>query len=330
MGSVDATQAAVVGWIRNIIAVIALLLGFFIWSFTPSKLFLPQTPAFAVPIANPPAGMSIAALPAGEVKDRAIFAYRGGRWSDERKFSMGGILVRHPRGMLLFDAGFGSRIATHVATLDFITKQTAHYRKGTPVVQQLAAAGIDPMQLQAVVLTHAHWDHVSGLDDMREVPVWVSRPELDYIHNGANATALVRSFGALHYVPYDFPDGAYLGFSQSRDVYGDGSVVLVPAAGHTPGSIIAFITLPNGNRYALVGDLVWQKEGIELPAERPWPVRLIVDSSASAVRTNIVHMRQLLARFPSLVIVPAHDARVWSTLPKLQPERERVPVAGPE
>lgn len=318
------------GWIRNIFAVIALLLGFFIWSFTPSKLFLPQAPAFSVPQANPPAGLSIAALPAGEVKDRAIFAYRGGRWSDERAFAMGGILVRHPRGMLLFDTGFGSRIETHVATLDFVTKQTAHYRKGVPVVQQLKAAGIDPMQLQGVVPTHAHWDHVSGLDDMREVPVWVTRRELDYIREGGRATALVRSFGSLHFVPYDFPDGGYLGFPESRDVYGDGSVVIVPAPGHTPGSIITFITLANGTRYALVGDLVWQKEGIELPAERPWPIRLIVDSSSAQVRENIVHMRQLLARFPSLVIVPAHDARVWSTLPKLQPERERVPVAGPE
>lgn len=304
-------------WIRNILALIALLLGFFIWSFTPSKLFMPAAVPYVLPQASPPARMSIAALRAGEVSDRAIFAFRGGRWSDQRAFAMGGILVRHPRGVLLFDTGFGARVDQHVASLDFMTKQTAHYRKGTPVAVQLKAAGIEPRQLQAVVLTHAHWDHVSGLDDLRGVPVWVTRPELDFIHDGGRASSLARSFGALDYVPFDFPNGPYLGFASSRDVYGDGSVVLVPAYGHTPGSIIAFIALPNGSRYALVGDLVWQKEGVELPAERPWPVRLLVDGDSAQVREVIVHMRQIVDRIPSMVVVPAHDARVWSSLPKL-------------
>jgi glyoxylase-like metal-dependent hydrolase (beta-lactamase superfamily II) len=56
--------------------------------------------------------------------------------------------------------------------------------------------------------------------------------------------------------------GPYLGFPRSHDVYGDGSIVCVPAPGHTPGSIIVFVTLPNNVRYALVGDLVWQREGL--------------------------------------------------------------------
>jgi N-acyl homoserine lactone hydrolase len=304
-------------WIRNLVAVVALLLGFFIWSFTPTKLFLPVAKPFPTPHASPPAEMSIAAILTGEVHDRAIFAYRGGHWSDQRTFAMGGLLVRHPRGNLLFDAGFGSRVDAHVASLDFATQQTAHYTKGKPILPQLTAAGIEPHALRAVVLTHAHWDHVSGVEDLNGLPIWVTRPELDFIRHGGTATSLARSFSSAKYVPYDFPNGPYLGFPRSRDVYGDGSVVIVPAPGHTPGSIIAFLSLPNGAKYALVGDLVWQKEGVELPAERPWPVRLLVDYNAAQVREGIVHMRQIVDQFPSMVVVPAHDARVWGSLPKL-------------
>jgi glyoxylase-like metal-dependent hydrolase (beta-lactamase superfamily II) len=38
--------------------------------------------------------------------------------------------------------------------------------------------------------------------------------------------------------------------------------VIVPARGHTPGSVVMFITLSGGARYAFVGDLVWQLEGL--------------------------------------------------------------------
>ncbi|HKP60411.1 MAG TPA: MBL fold metallo-hydrolase [Polyangiales bacterium] len=304
-------------WLRNAAAVLALLIGFLGWSLMPSKLHVRAAGKFDVPHAEPPEGMSIAALVSGETHARAIFAYRGGGWSDVRSFPMGGILVRHPGGSLLFDAGFGSRIDEHVAGMNFFTRSLATYSKGEPVAAQLKAAGIAPQSLKAVVLTHAHWDHVSGLEDFRGVPVWLPAAELEFIKTGGDATELARRLGKLNYVSYDFPDGAYLGFTRSRDVFGDGSVVIVPAPGHTPGSVITFLTLPGNIRYALVGDLIWQKEGIDLPAERPWPMRLLVDEDPTQVRELILQMQQITRRFPSMVIVPAHDARVWSGLPKL-------------
>jgi glyoxylase-like metal-dependent hydrolase (beta-lactamase superfamily II) len=78
-----------------------------------------------------------------------------------------------------------------------------------------------------------------------------------------------RLFTGIRYEEYGFEGGPYLGFPQSHDVYGDGSIVVVPAPGHTPGNVIIFVTLRNGTRYAFVGDLVWQLEGITLREERP-------------------------------------------------------------
>ncbi len=99
-------------------------------------------------------------------------------------------------------------------------------------------------------------------------------------------------------------------------MFGDGSIVLVPAPGHTPGSIIAFLALPSGKRFALVGDLVWQKEGVELPAERPWLSRSLADTDPAGVRRWIVLMHQIQIAMPDLVIVPAHDSRVLERLAK--------------
>lgn len=285
------------------------------WSFTPATLSVSPLQEDNLPNATPPAGMSLSSLPTGTMKSRAALAYRGGRFADEREFSMTAVLVRHPRGDLLFDTGFGRHLDQHLAMQRALARATTTFSKGIPAADQLSARGFDIGKLAGVVLTHAHWDHVSGLDSLPGVPVWVNAAERDFIDDGGDMTSVARSIGKLDFKLYRFSDKPYLGFTQSLDVWGDGSIVLVPAAGHTPGSVIAFIALPSGARYALLGDLVWQTEGIDLPAERPWITRVLVDVDAQAVRQNIEHVAAIHRRFPQIGMIPAHDARAMSALP---------------
>lgn len=299
-----------------LLAVFGTVLTILAWSFTPMALRVPdEPPTLAIPQAHPPAGVSLSALRAGKMFSLAMFAYRGGSPFDERVFGMGGILVRHPQGLLLFDSGFGAQVDEHFKTIPPLMQAVSKYEKETPVAMQLRAAGIEPSALKGIVLTHAHWDHVSGLPDLAGAPVWVSRAELNFIHSGDPAVALAHSFHGIDYRAYDFPNGAYLGFEHSYDVFGDGSVVLVPAPGHTPGSIIAFINTSDGRRYALIGDLAWQAEGVEIPAEKPWLSRDMVDADEARVRALLVQLHQLKRVMPDLQIVPAHDRRVWDGLP---------------
>lgn len=288
------------------------------YSHMPMPLPVGEAPQFDLPAAAPPPGMRLAVLHTGKMFSKAGFAYRGGNLLEPRVFGMAGVLVQHPKGNLLFDAGFGSRLDEHFKTIPPLMQLMSKYEKETTAAAQLHAAGIAPESLMGVVLTHAHWDHVSGLQDMPGVPVWVTRAEQDFINTDNPATTLARSFDALNYRLYEFSHGPYLGFDRSLDVFGDGSVVLVPVPGHTPGSIIAFVTLPEGQRYALVGDLVWQREGVQIPADRPWVSADMVDNDTDGVRRWIVHMHHLMQRMPELVIVPAHDRRVLETLPSLQ------------
>lgn len=310
---------------KKLLSLLGLLLvagaGALAWSFAPAKLDLGTAPQFELPAAQPPAGMRIAVLHAGKMLSKAGFAWRGGNLAEDRVFGMAGILVQHPAGNLLFDAGFGSRVDAQFKTTSLLMQTLSKYEKERTVAEQLSAAGVDAASLKGVVLTHAHWDHVSGLDDLRGVPVWVTQKELDFIRSGHEGASVAKSLGELNYRVYDFKDGPYLGFERSFDMFGDGSVVIVPTPGHTPGSNITFITMPDGVRYALVGDLVWQREGIELPAERPWMSSRLVDLDRAQVRKWIVHMHHLSKQIPGLVIVPAHDRRVLETLPGLGADR---------
>jgi glyoxylase-like metal-dependent hydrolase (beta-lactamase superfamily II) len=132
---------------------------------------------------------------------------------------------------------------------------------------------------------------------------------------------LMRSFSGLAIKEYPWDGGSYLGFARSHDFWGDGSVVAAWAPGHTPGSVVVFVNLPSGARFAFVGDLVWQREGIELPAERPWGARVVVDDDARLARANVTHMAQVHAAFPAIIMAPAHDARLSADIPTFPASR---------
>jgi len=183
-------------------------------------------------------------------------------------------------------------------------------------VDQLKAAGYDQKSLRAILLTHSHWDHVSGMPDFPGIPVWVTPQEREFIRK-SGPMDFCKLFTGIRYEEYGFEGGPYLGFPASHDVYGDGSIVVVPAFGHTPGSVIVFVTLANGTRYAFVGDLVYQLEGIMQREERPWLVRRDADTDAEGNRENLLRMIALKERLPELIIVPAHDMRGFAQIPPL-------------
>lgn len=294
--------------------VVALL---FANTFRAAPLPVPAPLTGPAPPASPPVGMTIHQLPTGTTHRNAAFAYRGGSFGDKREFAMTAVLVKHPRGDLLVDTGLGRNADAHLRTMPAWFRAITRHVRERPAADQLADAGYDKKSLRAILITHAHWDHVSGIPDFPGTPVWVTAEERRFIQEGGWISALARSFSGVRYEEYDFERGAYLGFPRSHDVYGDGAIVVVPAPGHTPGSVIVFLTLPEGRRYALVGDLVWQLEGISLREERPWLQRTLADSDASRVRETLSRMSAIAARFPELVLVPAHDQRGFAGMPRL-------------
>ena len=82
----------------------------------------------SLPLASPPAEMTISALPTGSMSSKALFAFRGGGFGDDRAFTMTAFLVRHPRGDLLFDAGFGRNLPEHALRMPWLMRQLAGYR----------------------------------------------------------------------------------------------------------------------------------------------------------------------------------------------------------
>ncbi|HMG32747.1 MAG TPA: MBL fold metallo-hydrolase [Blastocatellia bacterium] len=301
-----------------IFLIVALLLGgaLLASSFTAKRIDVsayPEANTFSgntVPSPSSLPDVSISLIECGKMYSKASFVYRGGSWSEQYQSGMAAVIVRHPLGSFLFDAGFGTNVRQHAASMPWLMQKLANYDPETPVAEQLRNAATSAPQLSRAFISHSHWDHVSGLEDFPDLEVWLTREEADYVERLPSRELIKQLQPRLKLHPFELSGPPYENFDRSLDLYGDGSVVFVPLEGHTPGSMGMFVNLRSGKRYLFTGDLTWALEGIEIPAERPWMSRRLVDVDEEQVRRSIVRVHNLILKYPDLIVVPAHDRRV--------------------
>ena len=159
-------------------------------------------------------------------------------------------LVRHPEGDLLWDTGVPGMLAGQPAfEQDIYTVSLA-----TTVTQQLRERGISTAEIEFVSISHSHFDHVGQVDQVSDA-TWLVH-ENEYAHmfpdndeNGESAT----QFGAFATMTFET-------FTGEKDVFGDGSVIIFPTPGHTPGHSSLEVHLDETGPVLLTGDLYHRTE----------------------------------------------------------------------
>jgi glyoxylase-like metal-dependent hydrolase (beta-lactamase superfamily II) len=107
-----------------------------------------------------------------------------------------------------------------------------------------------------------------------------------------------------------FDPQPYETFDESADLYKDGSVVVVPLRGHTPGSVGVFVNLSPSRRLFYVGDAVDDARGFE---ERVGKSLILRDSDNNEALANqiVARLSELHEKLPELAILPAHGRSVY-------------------
>ncbi|MFN7976203.1 MAG: MBL fold metallo-hydrolase [Acidobacteriota bacterium] len=310
---------------RLAVAALAVGLAALVWTFLPWDLDPGAYGAASIPAGAPPVpavAVELSIVRTASIATIDAFAYRGGRPWRQRTMAVSAVLVRHPRATLLFDTGLGSAAGAQFAGNPFWARKLLGYEMASTAAEQLRSAGVDPASVSMIVLSHIHWDHASGILDFPGAEVLTTREEHAFGLSAGRPAVIREQFDApsvrWRFVTLEGPP--YEGFATSLDLFADGSVVLVPLPGHTPGSLGMFVNLASGRRFLFTGDLTWAREGIERPAERPLLSRLLVDRDPAMARKAIVSVHQLCKRRPELVVVPAHDAAAQArvaTFPEL-------------
>ncbi len=108
------------------------------------------------------------------------------------------------------------------------------------------------------------------------------------------------------FVAVDYDSGPFLGFKQSQDLYGDGTVVLVPLPGHTPGSQGVFIKL-TGRYVFLIGDATDLLEAANDGLPKNQVIRTNTDTYPVMADLQAERIARFHQEHPGIALVPAHD-----------------------
>ncbi|TGK06738.1 MBL fold metallo-hydrolase [Leptospira semungkisensis] len=249
----------------------------------------------------------------GEKKASAAFIFEGGPLLHRKQIYHTVVLVEHPKGTLLFDSGLGTQIEEQYKDHRFYVKPMVAYQNANPIVNQLRNVGIDPKQVNDIVLSHLHWDHAGGVEDFPWAKIWSTQAGREHLKEfGVEKGYLPTQLDSKEIIWKDlnFASKPYENYSASLDWFGDGSLVFVPMEGHTAGDVGMFLNLPSGKRFFFTGDITWAREGFELPSHRTKLLRRIVDRDATVLGREIYRVHSLLQAYPNLEVVPAHDGEV--------------------
>ncbi|HYL44806.1 MAG TPA: hypothetical protein VEU97_15595, partial [Ktedonobacteraceae bacterium] len=128
---------------------------------------------------------------------------------------------------------------------------------------------------------------------------------------------------------FDCTGPSYEGFRSSHDLFGDGSIMLVPLPGHTPGQVGMFINRSNGPRLFLLGDAAWINENYLRPATMHPFIWSAVTADDATARQTLIDLHQFARQHPDIPMIGMHDAAMqeqFMTLEQTHMPRSKAKV----
>ena len=236
-----------------------------------------------------------------DISDMASLADTGEYDGKPGKLVAPCFIVRHPKGTLLWDTGLGDKLAD---VKEGVVDGPFHSHVDTRLSDQMKAIGLGPADIDYVSFSHLHFDHTGNANLFGGGTTWLlSKPELDWaVGNPTPFGVDPASFSA-------YKTAKLVMIGSDHDVFGDGSVRILAAPGHTPGHKVLLLKLQKSGAVMLSGDLyhtIENRKHARMPAFNTSRAETL--ASFSRIETIVKNTR---ARF-----VIQHAPESFASMPK--------------
>lgn len=252
-------------------------------------------------------GVKLHVFKTGEVTVPKKVVYRGGSLLDTLELDVLTFAIEHPsKGVILVGAGLSRGVIDNADGYLGIFRTaigSPTMAEGQDVLSQLESAGLSEEQVRDIILPDLRFSHTGELENFPNARVIVS--SMEYItttEEGESALSLSDEYdGVKQWQFIDFSGAEPLGtFRAHRDLFGDGSVLLIDIAGATPGGLAVLVRLPRAP-VLLCGNLAWTAEQARYVREPGFVF------NRQSWWENAWRLKKFAELAPELVILPDHD-----------------------
>jgi N-acyl homoserine lactone hydrolase len=209
-------------------------------------------------------------------------------------------LIKHDDAYLMWDTGLPASVLN--APFDDAAPMSPTLAATLPA--QLEMIGVKPDDIGTVGISHYHFDHMGQAADFPKAKLLMGQADLAAMKQDPLPFAAVPEL-LTPWLKNGSPFEAVVG---DKDIFGDGSVMMLSMPGHTPGSYALLVRLAKTGPVLLSGDIVHFEEQFEHNGVPPFNA----DRAQSlASMDRLEHMAKSL----KAVLVVQHDASHIGKLP---------------
>ena len=172
------------------------------------------------------------------------------------------------------------------------------------LVDLLGQINMKPDQIKYVGISHYHGDHIGQVASFPKATLLIGKGDWDALTSakpgpGVNPEPFanwIKGEGKVEPLPLD------------KDVFGDGTVLMLNTPGHTPGHHSLMVKLPQTGNVLLTGDLAHFRENYENNGVPSF------NTNRAETVASIDRFKKIASNLKATVIIQ-HDARDVSKLP---------------